>query len=344
MQAVIMAAGKSARTYPLTLTRPKPLLKAANKTILEHNLDNLNGIADEAILIVGYKKEMIRKKFGYRYKNIRLRYVEPKRQLGTGHAASLAEGYIKDRFILMAGDDIYSSKDIKKCTEHKYSVLTSTTKNPQNFGVVIQKNGLLADFAEKPKKFVSDVINTSLYTFDKKIFNHLKKIKKSERDEYELPDAIKSLSKEEKIYCIKSKQWLPIGYPWDLLKADKILRKNKNIIGKNSKINGKVVKSSIGDNCTINGTVKNSIVMDNSTIGHSSVVEDSVIGENTYFSGNIMSKNNAYSMIKNKRIEIGRLGAIISDNVQARNATIRAGCRIWPNKKISNSIISEDLM
>ena len=60
MQAVILAAGSSTRTYPLTLTRPKPLLKAANKTILECNLEALKGTAEEIILVVGYKKDMIK--------------------------------------------------------------------------------------------------------------------------------------------------------------------------------------------------------------------------------------------------------------------------------------------
>ena len=45
MQAVILVAGKSTRTYPLTLTKPKPLLKVANKTILEYNLEAVKDIA-----------------------------------------------------------------------------------------------------------------------------------------------------------------------------------------------------------------------------------------------------------------------------------------------------------
>src|SRR3989338_8760550 len=101
MQAVILAAGKSTRTYPLTLTRPKPLLKAANKTILEHNLDNLGGIVDEAILVVGYKKEMIKSYLGNKYKKIKIKYIEQKQQLGTGHAVSMVEPHIKDRFVLL---------------------------------------------------------------------------------------------------------------------------------------------------------------------------------------------------------------------------------------------------
>ena len=59
MQAVILAAGKSKRTYPLTITKPKPLLKVANKTLLEHNLDNLIGFVDEIVIVVGYKKNLI---------------------------------------------------------------------------------------------------------------------------------------------------------------------------------------------------------------------------------------------------------------------------------------------
>ena len=109
MQAVILAAGKSTRTYPLTLTRPKPLLKAANKTILEHNLDNLNGIADEAILIVGYKKEMIRKKFGNNYNNIKIRYIEQKEQLGTGHAQCWQSRILRAILSLWQGT-IYTQK------------------------------------------------------------------------------------------------------------------------------------------------------------------------------------------------------------------------------------------
>ena len=61
MQAVILVAGKSTRTYPLTLTRPKPLLPVANKTIIEHILEQLEGLVEEVVLIVGYRKEMIEK-------------------------------------------------------------------------------------------------------------------------------------------------------------------------------------------------------------------------------------------------------------------------------------------
>src|SRR3989344_3175941 len=106
MKAVLLCAGKSTRTYPLTLTRPKPLLKVANKTILEHNIAALKNIADEIIMVVGYRQEMIVDFISENYSDLNVKYIEQKQQLGTGHAVSILKNHIKGRFILMLGDNI----------------------------------------------------------------------------------------------------------------------------------------------------------------------------------------------------------------------------------------------
>ena len=64
MQAVILAAGEGVRLRPLTLERPKPLIKVDGKTLLEHNLDQLVGVIDEVILVIGYKGNMIKEYIG----------------------------------------------------------------------------------------------------------------------------------------------------------------------------------------------------------------------------------------------------------------------------------------
>ena len=227
MQAVILAAGKSTRTYPLTLTKPKPLLKVANKTILEYNLEAIKDIADEIIIIVGYKKDMIEEFVQKNYPELKIKFIEQKQQLGTGHAVSILKDHIKNRFILLMGDNIYSKEDINEVAKHQYAILVKKVKNPEFFGVVIEKNNVLIDIIEKPKKFISDLINCALYSLDKKIFNTLKKIKMSERGEYEITDALKYLSKKENIHCVKSKFCLMISYPQDLSIAEQELRKNK---------------------------------------------------------------------------------------------------------------------
>ncbi len=345
MQGIILAAGKSTRTYPLTATRPKPLLKIANKTILEYNLDALNGLVNEVIIVVGYRKEMIIsfvEKIKQNY-DFRIKFFEQEKQLGTGHAILILEKEIKDRFLVIMGDNLYSGKDILKCKEKKHSILVKEVNNPENFGVVEKKNDILVDLIEKPQIFVSNLINCAAYSLDKKIFSKLKEVKISKRGEYEITDAIKYLMLEEDIFCVKSKEWFPIGYPWDLLEADRHFRKGENNIGKDSVIKGDVTDSSIGNNCVIEGTVKDCVIFDNVNIAKDSIIESSVIGENVNFSGDALSEQNIKSIIKKKPVTVSLMGTVIADNVNAEKVSIKAGCKIWPNKNICGEI-KEDVI
>ena len=179
-QVVIMAAGKSTRTYPLTLTKPKPLLPIANKPILEHTLNQFLDLVEEVILIVGYRQEMIQARFGDSYQGLRLRYVEQKEQLGTGHAALQAEPYIRDRFVLMNGDDLFSRKDIDRCLSHQYATLGKEVDNPKKYGMFMLDKHRVIKVVEKSDAPPSKIANTGFYLFDKKILQMLHQIQKTD--------------------------------------------------------------------------------------------------------------------------------------------------------------------
>ena len=330
IQAVIMAAGKSTRTWPLTLTKPKPLLKVMNKEIIKHNLDALQGLVSEVIIIVGFKKEMIIEEIGHKYGKLKIRYAEQKRQLGTGHALKYVEKLIKGKFIVMGGDDIFSKKDIKACLRHKYAVLGCKVEDPGRFGVFVVKGKEVKKVVEKPKKFVSGIANTGLYVFDKSVFKF--KLRKSQRGEYEIVDYINALIKKERVVCEKVKwRWLSVGNPWDLIEANSVLVseikndikgrieknvivKGKLIVGKGTEIlSGTYIKgnviigencligpncylrgnTSIGDGCHIGQAVeiKNSVIMDNAKVPHLSYIGDSVIGENSNLGAGTITAN-----------------------------------------------------
>lgn len=344
MQAVILAAGSSTRAYPLTLTKPKPLLKAAGRTLIEHNLDQLKGLVDEVILVVGYKKsliidfiEKIKKDYSFQ-----IRLVEQKEQLGTGHALMLCKDLIKERFVLMMGDDLYSRDDIRKCLKHRYCVLAKKVEDPERFGVIIQKGSKAWEIAEKPQLFVSDLANCALYALDREALEHLERLKRSKRGEYEATDLIKEI-RTEGIDIEKADFWIPIGYPWDLLKADQLLRKGKNIIGKNTRIDGKAENSFIDDGCMIekDALIKNSIIYKNSKIKAGSIIEESIIGENCEFKGEIKAGIDVISIVKEKKVRVARLGAILADGVKADDVKIKAGCKIWPGRKIKGIVDSD---
>lgn len=74
MKAVLLVAGRSTRLYPLTLDKPKCLLEAGGRTLLEHQLDALAAVGiDELILVTGYLREMIEAKID----EVRDRYPFP---------------------------------------------------------------------------------------------------------------------------------------------------------------------------------------------------------------------------------------------------------------------------
>jgi len=280
MKAVILAAGKSTRMYPLTLYIPKPLLKINGKTIIERNLETIGFLVKDLIIVVGYKKEKIIDTLGSNFNGLGIEYIEQKEQLGTAHALSLVSSKINDRFILMMGDDLYSTQDIEKCTSYDNSILTAKVEKPENFGVVVCKDGILADLIEKPQDFISNKISTGLYVLNKSIFSYIKDIRKSSRGEMEIPDVIKVMIKHKlKIHCVDSTFWHPIAYPQDLLRADIAIRNGKNFIGKNTVVNGKIINSSIGDDCIIKGRVENSVILDGTFIDKGVVIKDSIVGQ-----------------------------------------------------------------
>jgi UDP-N-acetylglucosamine diphosphorylase / glucose-1-phosphate thymidylyltransferase / UDP-N-acetylgalactosamine diphosphorylase / glucosamine-1-phosphate N-acetyltransferase / galactosamine-1-phosphate N-acetyltransferase len=330
MQAVILAAGNSTRTYPLTIVKPKPLLKAANTTIIEHNLEQLQGIIDEAIIIIGYCKDMIKDKLGDRYKKIRIKYVEQREHNGSGGAIVIAESLLKKKFVVMNGDDFFSNKDIQKCIRHSYCILVKEVPDLRRFGEVIIKDKEAIDLKEKPKEEKKGLANTGLYVFTKDIFKY--QLKKSERGEYEITDYIKLLVNNNiKVNYENAEFWLPITYPWNLLEANEVFLssiksrtdgtvekgatiKGPVIIGKRTVIkagayiDGPVIigedckigpncyiraKTTIGNNSKIGNAVevKNSIIGDNTSIGHLSYVGDSVIGDNVNLGAGTITAN-----------------------------------------------------
>ena len=306
-QAVILAAGASTRTYPLTLTKPKPLLKVVNKTIIEHNLEQLNGFVDEVFIVVGYKAEMIKAYLGGKFKNIKIKYIFQDKLLGNADALRLVEKEIRGNFLLMFGDDLYSKKDIKKLLKCKNAILAKKVKNPENFGVLEKKGDIFCRVIEKPKEFISDLVSIGCFVFSKNIFSSLEKVKISKRNEYELTDAYNLLAKKEEIKIIEIEDyWLPVAYPWNLLEANEfflkrikskkektikiekgatlkgeIIIKEKTIIKAGSYIEGPVVIGSnclIGPNCYIRaGTT----IGNNCHIGHAVEIKNSIIGDST---------------------------------------------------------------
>ena len=221
MQAVILAAGRSTRTYPLTSTRPKQLVPIWDRPLLEHQLAQLSGIVDEALLVVGYRKEQIEAHFGDEHTGIRLRYVEQKNQRGTADAVAAARPLVDQRVLILNGDDFYHHDDLKNLADGGRGLLVTQATDPQNRAVVRIKNDIITDIVEKPADAPrGSWCSVGGYSVEASDLELLDDLPLSPRGELELPDFILRLVDASSVRPQQIAQWwLPLTYAWDVLTA-----------------------------------------------------------------------------------------------------------------------------
>jgi bifunctional UDP-N-acetylglucosamine pyrophosphorylase/glucosamine-1-phosphate N-acetyltransferase len=235
MKAIILAAGEGVRLQPITSTRPKHLIKIGGKPILEHCLNAVktSGI-EEALIVIHYMGDVIRQYFGDGKKfGLKIEYVEQKAVLGTGNAVSIVEPHIKDDFLLVYGDLLFSVDAVKNVINlHEKEKPAATmavvpVENPEDYGIVeLEDEKHVKRIVEKPKheEAPSNLANAGIYVFSTEIFDKVRETSASARGEWEITDAISQLLNEKKtVLAIKISQddWVDIGRPWDLLEANR---------------------------------------------------------------------------------------------------------------------------
>ena len=327
MKAWVLAAGEGTRMRPLTANIPKPLLPVAGKPFLRHIIEALRdgGIADLSILI-GWQAKRVQETFGRGEQlGVRIDYAEQEERLGTAHAIGLARAHVDGPFLALNGDIVVTAKTIKGLLEmHRKAggpvMAVAEASNPSQFGVVETNDGKVVGIEEKPKHPKSNLINAGLYVFDPDVFKLIEKTPKSPRGEYEITDTLSLLTRERDVHAYTmEEEWIDVGRPWDLLKANEILLRDMKTdvqgeVHKGAVVDGPIVVSegarvragadirgpvfigqgseigpncylrpstSIGSKCKVGNAceVKNSIVMDGTHVPHLNYVGDSILGE-----------------------------------------------------------------
>lgn len=116
MKAILLAAGRSTRLYPITLATPKCLLEVGGRTLLEYQLDALEkcGVR-EVIVVTGYFREMIEAKFaevGPRY-SFTTKFVYNELFAETNNIYSLwtaKAAAVGSEFLVMHADVLFHSQ------------------------------------------------------------------------------------------------------------------------------------------------------------------------------------------------------------------------------------------
>ena len=303
MECVVLAAGEGKRMRPLTAKRPKVMLPLANRPMMEHLVIAARdaGIRD-FVFVVGYGEREIRRHFGDGSTlGIRIRYAPQRQQKGTADALNAANGFVDSRFLLLNGDMILQSPDIRDlCNKSAPCMGTSTTDHPEDYGVVIVEAGRVTALEEKSPHPKSTVINAGAYVFDQDIFSRVEAIEPSPRGELELTDALGEYIRDKKLTSHPLSTWMDVGHPWDMLDANALLlasigSKNEGVIEKDVHSSGPVIigKDSvvmsgtyiegpcvIGSNCRIgpHAYIRGATAIgDGCHIGHCTELKNSII-------------------------------------------------------------------
>jgi UDP-N-acetylglucosamine diphosphorylase / glucose-1-phosphate thymidylyltransferase / UDP-N-acetylgalactosamine diphosphorylase / glucosamine-1-phosphate N-acetyltransferase / galactosamine-1-phosphate N-acetyltransferase len=233
MKAVLLAAGEGARLMPITAKRPKHLIKIAGKPILQYCIDAVKAAGiTEAIIITHYLGDSIRQYFGDgAAQGLKITYVEQKAILGTGNAASVAQPFVEDDFVLIYGDLLFGQDAVKTVLQEYKGDVSAVVgvvpvDKPESYGIIEQTNeNKVVRIVEKPSadKAPSNLANAGIYVFSKDVFSEIKKTKASVRGEWELTDAVTMLASEGKTVLaaeLSKGDWFDVGRPWDLLDAN----------------------------------------------------------------------------------------------------------------------------
>ncbi len=257
-KVVIAAAGQGTRMLELSKDKSKHLICVNDRPFLAYLMDNvfLAGYT-EIILVVGFKPELMKefkedylsftKKIGINKDKINIEIINQHeilgpREIAYGTACPIrcVKDLIKNEsFLSLAGDNFYSVNDLRAMNiDDNYNYVAGIeNETPERFGVLIKDGGdFLEEIIEKPKEFVSNLINISFYKFTPEVFEKVCRVEKSPRGEYEITDAVSMLAKNRKVKIKKINDfWMDFGNPKDVEKASEYLKNgNYKIIKENN--------------------------------------------------------------------------------------------------------------
>ena len=156
MRAILIAAGKGTRLYPLTKNTPKSLLEVgAGITLLETQLHSLreNDIQD-VIIIVGYRAEQIEAKIHQYKKDFNITTVYNPFYDCSNNLISvwMARHYMEDEFITINGDDLFAPAVIETLIQSKHNI-TMVIDEKDHYDdddmKVVHSEGLIREVSKK---------------------------------------------------------------------------------------------------------------------------------------------------------------------------------------------------
>mmetsp|Transcript_8414 Transcript_8414/g.25281 ORF Transcript_8414/g.25281 Transcript_8414/m.25281 type:complete len:372 (+) Transcript_8414:257-1372(+) len=352
LKALILVGGFGTRLRPLTLTVPKPIVDFANKPMIIHQIEALKdaGVV-EVVLAINYQPKVMMDflKEWEEKLHIKITCSQEDEPMGTAGPLGLARELLDDGsgepFFVLNSDVIceFPLRDMMafhKERKAEGTLLVTKVEDPSKYGVVVMDGeGKVERFVEKPKTFCGDKINAGIYCLSPAVLNRIEDRPTSiEKETFPL------IANDGKLFAMELPgYWMDVGQPKDYLTGltlhlaslrqrrpedlasgdcftGNVIVEEDAVIGKDCKIGPNV---SIGKGCKIGDGVRlvNCVLLHRVEVKNYARVADSIVGWS--------SKLGSWSRLENK--------SVIGEDVTVRDEVLLHGAIVLPHKELKES-------
>ena len=322
IRIVIPMAGFATRLRPHTWSKPKPLLKIAGRTVLDHFLEQFSSLPTsfdpEYVFIIGPLGDQIKAFMEANHPGKKVYYVVQEKMKGQSHALYQARRFLSGPMLMVFSDTLIKV-DLSFLAGEKADgvAVVKRVPDPRRFGVVqMADSGWVKKLIEKPEDIDNNLALVGFYYFRRseallEAIEEQTRRNLTLRGEYFLADAINILlEKDAKLRVEEIETWLDAGTPEALFETNQFYLQHgfdnsaeaarpgvtiipPVFIHENAQVESAVVgpNVSLGAGCLVrDAIIRNAIIDDDCSIERM-ILEDALIGRNVNLLGQAQHLN-----------------------------------------------------
>ncbi|NOX45168.1 MAG: NTP transferase domain-containing protein [Caldiserica bacterium] len=291
MRTVVLAGGYAKRLWPLTLSRPKPLLPVAGRPILDYLFA---GMPENAVPILSVNRRFADhfaawlSGSGHRAELVIEETRSEEEKLGAvGALAYLVERLgIDEDLLVVGGDNIFPFALSDFAAAYTGRVLVALYRlgdrgAARRYGVAEVRGNLVVRFVEKPERPPSDLVSTACYLFPRRVLPLLREFLRAAEAGKDAPGYFLQwlLSREEVEAFVFDGPWFDIGSREAYIRANLHFNGGESWISPDAAIRDSTIRDSVilGD-AVIEGCSITGCVVDGGTHLQGVTLQDVIVG------------------------------------------------------------------